>query len=189
MPYEREQAQEEEALRTDPRMGAVGGTVRVARAGELRGHPSSGALRRAAVAGRASEVGLSERTLYRRMDRFEIEGMESLFDSEPAKRRRRLPPAIRRLIVEVKSEYPRLYLNEIANIAYVRFGRRPDPRSVRRVLEEEPIPLKTQDHKEVRSLPRDPKTNRAPDGDRGTPLGGWSAKAIAGYLKSSKPTV
>jgi putative transposase len=67
------------------------------------------------VAGRASEVGLSERTLYRRMDRFEIEGMESLFDSEPAERRRRLPPAIRWLIVEVKSEYPRprLYLNEI----------------------------------------------------------------------------
>ena len=55
------------------------------------------------MAGRASEVGLSERTLYRRMDRFEIEGMESLFDSEPAERRRRLPPAIRRLIVEVKS--------------------------------------------------------------------------------------
>jgi hypothetical protein len=34
------------------------------------------------------------------MDRFEVEGMESLFDSEPAKRRRRLPPAIRRLIVQ-----------------------------------------------------------------------------------------
>jgi hypothetical protein len=49
------------------------------------------------------------------MDRFEIEGMESLFDSEPAKRRRRLPPAIRRLIVDLKAEYSRLNLNEIAN--------------------------------------------------------------------------
>jgi putative transposase len=139
------------------------------------------------VAGRASEVGVSERTLYRRMDRFEIEGMESLFDSEPAKRRRRLPPAIRRLIVEVKSEYPRLYLNEIANIVYVRFGRRPDPRSVRRVLEEEPIPLKIiKRFAPYHAIPK-PTERRMAIVELHSQ--GWSAKAIAGYLKTSKPTV
>jgi putative transposase len=139
------------------------------------------------VAGRASEVGLSERTLYRRMDRFEIEGMESLFDSEPAKRRLRLPPAIRRLIVEVKSEYPRLYLNEIANIVYVRFGRRPDPRSVRRVLEEEPIPLKIiKRFAPYHAIPK-PTERRMAIVELHSE--GWSAKAIAGYLKTSKPTV
>ena len=63
----------------------------------------------------ASERGASERTLYRRVDRFQVEGMESLFDTQSAKRRE-LPPAIRRLIVDLKAEYPAFNLNEIANI-------------------------------------------------------------------------
>jgi putative transposase len=139
-----------------------------------------------AVAERARETGISSRTLYRRMDRFEVEGMESLFDAEPA-RRRRLPPAIRRLIVEVKSEYPRLNLNEIANIAYVRFGIRPDPRSVGRVLEEEPIPLKIL--KRFGSYHEIPKPKERRMAIVKLHSEGWSVKAIAGYLKTSKPTV
>jgi hypothetical protein len=67
----------------------------------------------------ASERGASERTLYRRVDRFQAEGTESLFDTQSAKRRE-LPPAIRtRLIVDLKAEYPAFNLNEIANIVYV----------------------------------------------------------------------
>jgi transposase len=139
------------------------------------------------VAERAGEVYLSERTLYRRIDRFEIEGMESLFDSESAKRRRRLPPAMRRLIVEVKSEYPRLNLNEIANVVYVRFGRRPDPRSVRRVLKEEPIPLKIL--KRFAPYHEMPKPTERRMAIVKLHAEGWSAKAMAGYLKTSKPTV
>ena len=64
----------------------------------------------------ASERGASERTLYRRVDRFQVEGMESLFDTQSAKRQRELPPTIRRLIVDLKAEYPAFNLNEIANI-------------------------------------------------------------------------
>ncbi|MDQ5817175.1 MAG: hypothetical protein M3334_02205 [Actinomycetota bacterium] len=67
--------------------------------------------------------------------------MESLFDTQTAKRRE-LPPAIRRLIVDLQAEYPAFNLNEIANIVYVRFGRQPDYRTVGRVLREEPWPLK-----------------------------------------------
>ena len=59
-------------------------------------------------------VGASERTLYRRVDRFQAQGMESLFDTQSAKRRE-LPPAIGRLIVELKAEYSALNLNEMAN--------------------------------------------------------------------------
>src|SRR5215218_7158876 len=47
----------------------------------------------------------SERTLQRRVARFEAEGMESLFGSEHA-RRKRLPDSMRRLIVDLKAEYP-----------------------------------------------------------------------------------
>lgn len=56
------------------------------------------------VAERAQQTGVSERTLYRRTSRFEDEGMESLFDSQTA-RRRRLPPAMRRLIVDANSTF------------------------------------------------------------------------------------
>lgn len=69
----------------------------------------------ASVAGRAAEVGVSESTLYRRLGRFEARGMESLFGSEHG-RRKRLPPAVRRLVVDLKAEHPAFNLNEIANV-------------------------------------------------------------------------
>jgi transposase len=46
------------------------------------------------VAERAEQTGVSERTLYRRVEGFEHKGMESLFATEKA-RRKRLPPAMR----------------------------------------------------------------------------------------------
>lgn len=81
------------------------------------------------MAERASETGTPERTLCRRLGRFEGEGMEGLFGSEAA-RRKRLPHALRRLIVDLKAEYPAFSPNEIANACYVRFGRRPDRKTV-----------------------------------------------------------
>jgi hypothetical protein len=93
------------------------------------------------VAERSRETGTAERTLYRRLSRFEKEGVENLFGSEHA-RRKRLPSAMRRLVVDLKAEYPGFNPNEIAGVVYVRFGRRPDRKTVQRVLEEEPIPLR-----------------------------------------------
>ena len=95
----------------------------------------------ASVAERSAETGCAERTLYRKVDRFEREGMESLFATRSA-RRRALPPAMRRFVVDLKAEHPPLNDNEVATICYVRFGRRPDYCTVRRVLSEEPIPLR-----------------------------------------------
>lgn len=51
--------------------------------------------------------------------------MESLFGSEAARKRKTLPPAMRRLIVDLKAEHPGLNRNEISRVCYVRFGRRP----------------------------------------------------------------
>ncbi len=60
---------------------------------------------------RARETGTTpERTLYRRTERFEEEGMESLFSAEGAKRRV-LPRWIRRTIAEFKGEHPPLNPN------------------------------------------------------------------------------
>ncbi len=131
------------------------------------------------VAERAEEVGLSTSTLYRRLNAFGAEGMESLFGSDHA-RRKRLPPTVRRLILDLKAEYPAFNLNEIANVVHACFGRKPDVRSVARVLDEEPLPLKI-----VRNYPpyheaEDPREGRAAIVE--LRLSGWSAKAIAGYL-------
>ena len=138
------------------------------------------------VTERAQEVGASDSTLYRRLDRFAQEGMESLFDA-PAAKRKRLPPAVRRLIVDLKAEYPRFNLNEIANVVRAAFGRKPDVRSVGRVLEEEPLPLKM--------VKRYPPYHEAGDVREARAavvalrLNGWSVKATAGYLGVYHATV
>ena len=136
---------------------------------------------------RALQTGaVSERTLQRRVARFEAEGMESLFGSEHA-RRKKLPPAIRRFVVDLKSEYPQFNLNEIANAVYVRFGRRPDHKTVRRILEEEPIPLRF-----VRRFPPYHEIPERRDGRAAVVAlhaDGWSAKAISGYLRVGTSTV
>jgi putative transposase len=141
----------------------------------------------ASADGRARETGeASGRTLRRRAARFEAEGMESLLGSEAAKRRR-LPPGVRRLIVDLKAEHPGLNSNEISQICYVRFGRRPARKTVKRVLAEEPIPLRF-----VRRFPpyhEIPERRDARAAVVALHAEGWSAKAIAVYLRVGTSTV
>jgi len=94
---------------------------------------------------------------------------------------------MRRLIVDLKAEYPGFNPNEIANAVYVRFGRRPDRKTVRRVLEQEPIPLRF-----VRRFPPNheiPERRERRAAVVALHAEGWSAKAIAGYLKIHGSTV
>jgi putative transposase len=139
------------------------------------------------AAERAEETGAaSERTLQRRVVRFNAEGMESLFGSGHA-RRKRLPPAIRRLVVDLKAEYPGFNPNEIANAVYVRLGRRPARKTVKRVLAEEPVPLRF-----VRRFPPYREIEEPAERRRAVVTlhaEGWSAKAIAGYLRVHRSTV
>jgi transposase len=142
----------------------------------------------ASVAERAEETGVSERTIRRRIERFGAEGMRGLFTAETA-HKRKLPPNIRRLIVDLKAEYPPFNLNEIANVVRACFGRNVDVRSVRRVLAEEPMPLKL-----ARNYPRYQEMEAASPGEGRAAIvelrvDGWSAKAIAGHLETSQPTV
>jgi transposase len=142
------------------------------------------------VAERATETGTPERTMYRRIERFEKDGMLSLFATDPAAaraRRRGLEPMIRRMVVELKAEHPKLNANEISNIVYVRTGRRLGKHTPARVLAEEVVPLKlsrlfepyheTEDSRDRRSAVVAPH------------LDGWSAKAVASYLGISTKTV
>ena len=138
------------------------------------------------VAERAVETGTSKRTLQRRVSGFEREGMRSLFGSSPAKRRV-LPVSLRRLVLDLKAEYPALNLNEIANVCHVFSGRKPDVRTVGRILDEEPIPLK--------AFRRFDPYHEIPDArERRKAVvtlhyEGWADKSIARYLKVDRATV
>jgi putative transposase len=134
---------------------------------------------------RAEQTGVSRRTLQRRIARFGEEGMEGLFQTEAAKRQK-LPPNVRRFIVDLKAEYPPFNLNEIANVVRACFGRKPDVRSVERVLDGAARPLRLE-----RNYPRYHEMDSAEGRAAVVELrvDGWSAKAIAGYLGIGRSTV
>ena len=138
------------------------------------------------AAERSRQTGaVSERTLYRRTERFDDEGMESLFSSEAAKRRT-LPRWIRRMIAELKGEHPPLNPNEIAGIVYVRTGRKPDRKTVKKILSEEPIPLRmVRRFAPYHEIPA-PRNRRLAVVELHAE--GWTVKAIAGYLKMNRDT-
>lgn len=142
------------------------------------------------VAERARETGTPERTMYRRVERFEEDGMMSLFATDPAAaraRRRGLEPAIRRMIVELKAEHPKLNANEISNIVYVRTGRRLGKHTPGRVLAEEVVPLKLSRLFEPYHETEDSRDRRS--AVVALHLDGWSVKATASYLGISRKTV
>lgn len=89
------------------------------------------------AAARARETGIPERTISRRVKRFQEEGMLSLFDQEatpPPDTERSLPQDMRQLMVNLHAEIPAMPLREIAQVCYIRFGRRPGHHSVQRVI-------------------------------------------------------
>jgi putative transposase len=112
--------------------------------------------------------------------------MESPFGSEAAKRRG-LPPDVRRLVVDLKAEYPGFNPNKIANACYVRFGRRPARKTVRRVLAKEPAPLRfVRRFAPYHEIPEPAERRRAVVALHAE---GWSAKAVTGYLRVHRSTV
>jgi putative transposase len=140
---------------------------------------------------RARETRTPERTLRRKAARFDALGMRSLFDADilepPTRSHRTLPAELERAIVELKAEYPVFGLREIARICRERFGRSVSHHSVGAVLAREapqsPLPRRFRRYHEI----ADPVERR-----RAVVtlyLDGWSAKAIAGYLETSRRTV
>lgn len=93
-------------------------------------------------AGRAVETGTPERTLRRRVERFEKRGMANLFETitPPTTDRRTLPAEIRQAILALKAEYPPFSPNEIATICRYRFDRPVHRQTVQRLLATTPVP-------------------------------------------------
>lgn len=138
------------------------------------------------VGQRSEQTGSSERTLYRKASAFDRKGMDSLFDAAGAKRRK-LPPIVRRMIVELKAEYPRFGLGEIATICYVRTGRRPGKHTVQRVVDAEPVPLRMiRRFERYHEIPESRERRRVVVALHAE---GWTVKAIAGYMGVNRDTV
>ncbi len=140
---------------------------------------------------RARETGMPERTLRRKVARFDAGGMRSLFDLEALASsdtsRRTLPPELRRAIAELKAECPAFGLREIAVICRHRFDRSISHHTVRSVLASDaPIIRPPRRFRRYHEIPDPIERRRAVVT---LYLDGWSVKAIAGYLETSRPTV
>jgi transposase len=136
---------------------------------------------------RAKQTGVPERTIYRKADRFDAEGMAGLFETIPTAPRHALPAAIRRAIVEFKAEHSAFRPHELARICYARFGRRPSPHTVKRVLADDPLPVRP-----VRRYP--PYAQIADPAERRLAIillhaDGWSVSSIARYLQTTRRRV
>jgi len=139
---------------------------------------------------RAEQTLTAERTLYRKADGFDEEGMISLFETQHAAKletSRSVPAPMRQAIVDLKAEYPDFTPNELATIGYVQFDRRLSRHTIQRILAEGPPASRTT----RRYLPyaeiADPTERRL--AVIRLHAEGWSISSISHYLVVSRPTV
>ncbi len=136
---------------------------------------------------RAQATGVPQRTLYRQADAFDRLGMASLAPPPQRERHLRLPAAIRQAIVDLKRAYSALNTHEITTICWARFGQRPSPHTVKRILAEAPPATPT-----ARRFPpyhdfTDPTEARL--AVIRLHIEGWNATSTAGYLGIGRTTV
>jgi putative transposase len=138
----------------------------------------------------AWQTGAPERTLRYRAQRFDTHGRATLFGpvSHTTKKDRRiLPPHIRQLIVDLKSEYPAVRIHELASICYARCGRRPSAQTIQRLLAAGPTPIRRE-----RRYP--PLAQIDDSAERRLAIirlhaEGWTVTSIAEYLETTRRTV
>lgn len=144
---------------------------------------------------RAAETNTPAHTLRRRAQRFEEQGMASLFEPAPPEPPpspapalpHALPDIARQLIIDLKIEHPPLRVNEIATICYIRTGRRPDAKTIKRILATAELPPRSQRRFPPYHQISDPKERRL--AVIRLHLEGWNKQSIAAYLETSRATV
>ena len=140
---------------------------------------------------RAKETGAAPRTLSRKANEFERYGMQSLFASEVAGGEREtsktLPQEICQLIVDLHIELPTMSWREIAEVCYIRYGRRPDHKSVKHIATSSSVrSLKARRYQPWHLVP-DPAERKLAVIHLHSE--GWSITSIAQYLEVSRPTI
>ncbi len=140
---------------------------------------------------RAKEIDVPQRTLARKAQAFERDGMQSLFASKEQggarETGRTLPPEIRQFIVDLHAELPTMPLREIAEVCYIRYGRRPDHKSVKHIATASP-PRSLQSRRyQPWHLISDPAERKLAAIRLHSE--GWSITSIAEYLATSRHTI
>jgi hypothetical protein len=140
---------------------------------------------------RAEEIDVPGRTLSRKADEFEKYGMQSLFSSGEQGGAREtgktLPEEIRQLIVDLHAELPTMSWREIAEVCYIRSGRRPDHKNVKRIATSGPSPsLQARRYQPWHLIPDSAERKLAVIRLHSE---GWSITSIAEYMQTSRPTI
>jgi putative transposase len=140
---------------------------------------------------RAKEIDVPQRTLARKADEFERYGMQSLFSdgSQGGARQtgKTLPEDVRQLIVDLHFELPTMSWREIAEICYIRYGRRPDHKSVKHIATGSPRPsLSARRYQPWHQIP-DPAERKLAVIRLHSE--GWSITSIAAYMQTTRPTI
>jgi len=140
---------------------------------------------------RAKEIDVPQRTLARKADEFERLGMRSLFSSEEHGGAREssltLPAEIRQLIVDLHYEMPTMSWREIAEICYIRHGRRPHHKHVKRIATAGSQPsLQARRYRPWHEISDSAERKLAVIRLYSE---GWSVTSIASYLVTSRHTV
>jgi putative transposase len=138
---------------------------------------------------RAEHTNANERTLRRQADRFDAQGMVSLF--RPTKRQeaddhRSLPPPIRQAIVDLRVEYAGFSLHELAQIICIQYGRRPSRATIKQVLIDGPKPSSSGRRFAKYAAMGDAFQRRYAVVKLHTE--GWTARAIAAYMQMPRST-
>src|SRR6266851_1595726 len=140
---------------------------------------------------RAKEIDVPQRTLSRKADEFERYGMQSLFASEEQGGAREtsktLPPDMRQLIVDLRAELPTMSWREIAEICYIRYGRRPAHHSVKHIATAGPPPSLQARRYQPWHLIADPAERKLAVIRLHSE--GWSITSIAEYMQTTRPTI
>lgn len=140
---------------------------------------------------RAKEIDVPQRTLARKSDEFERYGIASLFPSGKQGGERdtskTLPPEIRQLITDLHAELPTMSWREIAEICYIRYGRRPDHKSVKHIATASPALSLRERRYQPWHLIADPAERKLAVVRLHSE--GWSTTSIAEYLQTTRPTI
>jgi putative transposase len=138
---------------------------------------------------RAEEVGVSAKSLSRKVQLFVQHGIPGLIpnDSRRSGDQRLLPQPLREHILQLKAEYPKFTSREIASICEVKFDRKVDHHTVERVLAWDQLPKLVGCHYARYYKFRDTEQRR--EAMLRLHLEGWTTKAIVGYLGVRRRTL
>ena len=140
---------------------------------------------------RAKEIDVPQRTLSRKADEFERDGMQSLFSSGEQGGAREtgktLPPEMHQLIVDLHAELPTMSWREIAEICYIRYGRRPAHHSVKHIATcGPPSTLSARRYQPWHQI-ADPAERKLAVVRLHSE--GWSITSIAEYMQTTRATI